>query len=233
MPGAWAYNARMSPDMTLVQKIAIWALPVLFAITLHEVAHGWVARLLGDRTAQMLGRLSLNPLRHIDPVGTVLLPIAMLVMQTGFMFGWAKPVPVSMKNLKHPRRDMALVAAAGPLSNALMALLWGLLLRLSATMGAEGAWIGVQYMALAGIAINLVLMVLNFLPIPPLDGSRVLAGLLPESGARMLDRIEPYGFVILILLMVTPVLGAIMSVPLHLASQALAGVLGFDSLPLF
>ncbi len=217
--------------MTLVQKIAVWAVPVLLAITVHEASHGYAARALGDRTAEALGRLSLNPIRHIDPVGTILVPGILLVLG-GFLFGWAKPVPVNMRNLAHPRRDMALVAIAGPLSNLLMALGWGLLLKLALTMGGtDGVWIGVRAMAVAGIVINLILMVLNLLPLPPLDGGRVLTGLLPERWASRLDRIEPYGLLILIALLATGLLGAIIGGPLAFAEVSLFRLLGLPTSP--
>lgn len=224
----------MTPDLvSIAQKIAIWALPVLFAITLHEVAHGWAARALGDRTAEMLGRLSLNPIKHIDPMGTVVVPMILLVLG-GFLFGWAKPVPVSMRNLRNPRRDMAIVAIAGPLSNLAMAIGWGILAKVAISMNPEdGIWLGVLLMARAGILINLVLMVLNLIPLPPLDGGRVLTGLLPEAQARVMDRVEPYGLVILIVLMATGMLGKIMIVPLALSGDALLTVLGLQGLPLF
>ncbi len=213
-------------DMTLVQKIAVWALPVLFAITVHEAAHGFVARALGDRTAESLGRLSLNPLKHIDPVGTVVVPLVLLALG-GFLFGWAKPVPVNFRNLRHPRRDMAIVAAAGPLSNLAMALAWGILLRVCLSVGDQsGLWIGLSSMAMAGIMINLVLAVLNLLPLPPLDGGRVLAGVVSARAAQMLDRIEPYGMVILIGLLVTGGLGWLISGPLALLQSLLLQVLG-------
>ncbi|HEX4896611.1 MAG TPA: site-2 protease family protein [Solimonas sp.] len=218
----------MPIDLTLVQKIAVWALPVVFAITVHEAAHGYVARALGDRTAESLGRLSLNPLRHIDPVGTVIVPGILLVLG-GFLFGWAKPVPVDYRNLRSPRRDMAIVAAAGPASNALMALAWGLLLKLAMSMPqAEGLWLGLRYMAVAGIFINIVLMVLNLLPLPPLDGGRVLAGLLPARAAYGLARIEPYGLVILVILLATGILGKLMYWPLALSEFALYSLLGLS-----
>jgi Zn-dependent protease len=224
----------MPIEFTLVQKIAIWALPVIFAITIHEAAHGYAARALGDRTAAMLGRVSLNPLRHIDPVGTVLVP-GILLLLGGFLFGWAKPVPVDFRNLRHPRRDMALVALAGPLSNAAMALLWGLLLKFAAPAAAagEGLWIGLSNMAVAGIVINLILMVLNLLPLPPLDGGRVLTGLVPESLARWLDRIEPYGIFVLFGLLFFGLLGAIMGPGLRLAGQLVFSLLGMPDPGLF
>lgn len=215
----------MPIEMTLVQKIAVWAVPVLFAITIHEASHGYAARALGDRTAESLGRLSLNPLRHIDPVGTILVPAVLLVLG-GFLFGWAKPVPVNARNLGHPRRDMALVAAAGPLSNLAMALGWGLLLKFALGGGSEGLWLGLRYMAIAGIVINLVLMVLNLLPLPPLDGGRVLTGLVPEAFARRLDRIEPYGLLILVVLLATGLLGQILYWPLIIAEGVIFNLLG-------
>jgi Zn-dependent protease len=212
----------------LVQTLAVWALPVLFAITLHEVAHGWAARALGDNTAAMMGRLTLNPIKHIDPVGTILMPLLFLLLPGNFLFGWAKPVPVSARNLRHPRRDMALVAAAGPLANLAMAFGWGLLLKLALMQGAtEGLWLGLRMMANAGIVINLVLMALNLLPLPPLDGGRVLAGLVPPVWSARLDRIEPYGFMIIIVLLATGLLGPLIR-PLMAAGQALlAFTLGF------
>ena len=209
----------------LAQTLAVWALPVLLAITLHEVAHGWAARALGDSTAAMMGRLSLNPLKHVDPVGTVLVPLVFLLLPGNFLFGWAKPVPVSSRNLRHPRRDMALVAAAGPLSNLAMALAWGVLLKLAlAQDAAEGLWLGLRMMAVAGITVNLVLMALNLLPLPPLDGGRVLAGVLPPVWSAKLDRIEPYGTLIIVVLLVTGLLGPLL-VPLMAAGQALIAVL--------
>jgi Zn-dependent protease len=211
----------------LAQTVAVWALPVLFAITLHEVAHGWVARALGDNTAHAAGRLSLNPLKHIDPVGTILVPLIFLLLPGNFLFGWAKPVPVSARNLLHPRRDMALVAAAGPLCNLAQAFCWGLLLKFVMAQGAtdDGLWIGLKLMATAGIVVNLVLMALNVLPVPPLDGSRVVAGLVPATWAYKLDRLEPYGLVILVALMVTGLLGPLIRPVLDVAQTLLLNVL--------
>jgi Zn-dependent protease len=195
-------------ELSLVQKIAVWIVPVLLAITVHEVAHGWVASQLGDKTALMLGRLTLNPLKHVDPVGTILIPGMLLLLQTGFIFGYAKPVPVTWQNLRNPKRDMALVAAAGPAANLLMAIGWALLMRVGLLLGDQG--LALIYMGVAGISINTILMVLNLLPLPPLDGGRVLTGLLPGPWAYRLSRIEPYGFFILIALLVTGLLGLIL-----------------------
>lgn len=184
----------------IIYNIAVWAIPVLFAITVHEVAHGWVANKLGDGTARMLGRLTLNPAKHIDPIGTILVPLLLLIFSP-IVFGWAKPVPVDVRNFKNPRRDMAIVAIAGPLSNVVMAIFWVLFLYLvQATISDPAITKGLQSMAVAGILINLVLFAFNLIPIPPLDGGRVLSGLVPESVSRLLDQIEPYGFFIIIAL---------------------------------
>jgi Zn-dependent protease len=179
-------------------KISIWAIPVLFAITLHEVAHGWAARFFGDRTAEMLGRLSLNPFRHIDPVGTVVVPGVLLAMG-GPLLGWAKPVPVATRALRSPRRAMILVALAGPMANIFMAVLWCVVLGAIARINGNPTLISwIALMAQAGIVINVVLVVFNLLPIPPLDGGRVLAGLLPPTWAVRLEKIEPVGLFIVL-----------------------------------
>ena len=195
-------------ELNLVQKIAVWVVPVLLAITVHEVAHGWIARKLGDNTAFMLGRLTLNPLKHVDPMGTIVIPGLLLLMQAGFIFGYAKPVPINWKNLRQPKRDMALVAAAGPGANLFMAIGWALLIRLGLLLGETG--MALVLMGVAGITINIILMVLNLLPLPPLDGGRVMTGLLPGPWAYKFSRIEPYGFFILIALLVTGVLGMVL-----------------------
>lgn len=195
-----------------MQKIVVWALPILLAITVHEVAHGWVARRLGDPTAFMMGRLTLNPLRHIDPIGTVLVPLIFLLLPGNFIFGWAKPVPVTWENLRNPKRDMALVALAGPTSNLLMAIGWGLLAKLGYLLADQFPFAGLPmiYMGSAGILINVILMVLNLLPLPPLDGGRVVTGLLPGPLAYKYARLEPYGFVILLALLFTGLLGSLL-----------------------
>jgi len=178
--------------------LAVAAIPVLFAITLHEVAHGWVARQFGDRTAEMLGRLTVNPLKHIDPIGTVVVP-AIALMTTGFLFGWAKPVPVATRNLRNPRRDMMLVAAAGPSANILMAIFWAFFTKLVVMSGLEGmTLVFFVTMGQIGVFINVILAVFNMLPIPPLDGGRVLSGLLPPRVSTRLDALEPYGLIIVL-----------------------------------
>ena len=195
--------------LNIVTLIATAAVPLVFAITVHEVAHGWAALHLGDPTAKVAGRLTLNPIKHVDPLGTVIVPFTMLVISSGtWAFGWAKPVPVAFHRLRNPRRDMILVAAAGPAVNLAMALGWALLLsqRLAVApdlvVGAD--WI--VRMCLIGITINVLLAVFNMLPIPPLDGGRVLAGLLPPRFARVLQAVEPFGFLVVVALLITGVL---------------------------
>lgn len=196
-----------SDPIGLLFTISYWAIPVVFAITLHEVAHGWAAKQLGDPTAFSLGRLSVNPIRHVDPVGTVLVPTGLALVSGGaLMFGWAKPVPVVFGNLRNPKRDMILVAVAGPGANFAMATCWALLGMLVYGLDAAGGFLGGWLLlnADAGIKINVFLMVFNLVPIPPLDGGRVLAGLLPKPGSDFLARIEPFGFIIVLLLLLVP-----------------------------
>lgn len=200
-------------DADIIYKIATWILPILLAITLHEYAHGWVANKLGDSTARMLGRLTINPIKHIDPVGTILIPASLLLLTGGkFIFGYAKPIPVNINNLKNPRKDMAIVAVAGPLANLIMAFAWGFIVLLAGNglFGDVNINDGFSDMGYNGILINVVLMVLNLLPLPPLDGGRVLAGVVPRNIANTLDQIEPYGFFILIGLMALGVLDDIL-----------------------
>lgn len=215
-------------EMTIVQKIAIWALPLIFAITLHEVAHGWVASWFGDNTAKLSGRLSLNPIHHIDPVGTVVVPLLML-LSTNFIFGWAKPVPVDARNMRNPRRDMAIVALAGPASNIVMAFMWGAVAWFGLYLGSiDYGWLGVplSYMGGAGITINVVLGVLNLVPLPPLDGGRLLMSILPPRMAYQLSLIEPYSFFILILLMITGVLFVIIGPVIYVLLNVISHVYG-------
>jgi Zn-dependent protease len=195
-------------NLDTVQRVTVYVLPVIFAITVHEAAHGYAARHYGDMTAAAAGRISLNPLRHIDPVGTLLIP-ALTLMFGGILFGWAKPVPVNFSRLRHPKRDMLWVAAAGPGSNLVMALLWALAIKFSTGLPAFAA-LPLALMGTAGIMINVVLMVLNLLPLPPLDGGRIAVSLLPHPWAWRFARIEPYGFIILLILMFTHILGAIL-----------------------
>ncbi len=215
-------------ELTLVQRIVVWILPVIFAITVHEVAHGWVAKKFGDNTASALGRLTLNPIKHIDILGTIILPGLLLLTGTGFIFGWAKPVPVDARNFKKPLRDMAIVAVAGPLSNVLMALFWALIARLGVMIGAgfEPVSQPLIYSGVAGISINLVLAIINLLPIPPLDGSRILTGMLPHYWAWQYNKLERYGFIILMALLYFKVLNVILAYPLFLAQNLFFSIAG-------
>jgi len=196
-------------ELTLVQQIAVYALPVIFAITLHEAAHGYAARHFGDSTAYMLGRVSLNPLRHIDPVGTVLVPLVTLALG-GILFGWAKPVPVNFNRLRRPKQDMLWVAAAGPAANLFMMFIWAGVMKLGMSMPESSLMLPMALMGKAGITINAVLMVLNLLPLPPLDGGRIAVSLLPPRLAYSYARVEPYGMMILIALLFTGVLNAVL-----------------------
>jgi Zn-dependent protease len=209
----------------LIQAIAIAALPVLFAITLHEAAHGYAARHFGDPTAYQLGRISLNPIRHIDLLGTIVIPIAILLMSNGdFLFGWAKPVPVDSRRLRNPKQDMFWVAAAGPLANLFMACGWALLLKFALLLPVTAYTEPLAAMSLLGITVNVVLMVLNLLPLPPLDGGRIAVSLLPMPLAANFARLEAWGFPILLLLLFTNVLGTILS-PLTAAVRSLISLI--------
>ena len=197
--------------LSLIQKLAIFVLPMIFAITVHEAAHGWMAKRLGDKTAEMLGRVTLNPIKHIDPIGTILVPLGVYLF-TGFMFGWAKPVPVNWNNLRQPKRDMGLVALAGPGANLVMAVIWATLVYVGAMSLQHFQWLGLPLllMGVAGVLINAVLMALNLIPIPPLDGGRVVYSLLPAKQAQVYSRLEAYGLVIVLVLLATGVLGVIL-----------------------
>jgi Zn-dependent protease len=205
------------PELNLISTLFVFVIPVIFAVTVHEVAHGWVASRLGDQTAKSMGRLTLNPVKHIDPVGTILVP-AIMYFASGFIFGWAKPVPVNWKNLGHPRRDMAIVAIAGPLANLLMLFFWAMSAKIISLSGNEPNYLTqlLLIMCSIGIMINIVLMILNLFPILPLDGGRVLTAMLPRNLAMSFSRLEPYGLIILVALLfsgilwkiLTPVIGA-------------------------
>lgn len=217
---------------SIIQGIAIYALPVIFAITLHEAAHGYIAKHFGDLTAYQAGRISLNPIKHIDPMGTIIVPLTLfiigkLTMGMGFLFGWAKPVPVNFSQLRHPKRDMLWVAAAGPAANLFMACCWAIILKLGAISFPDHIYAKPMIlMGQAGIEINLILMVLNLLPLPPLDGGRMAISLLPNQIAYAFSRIEPYGFMILLLLLVTGILGAIVWPMILLLKQIIVWVFG-------
>ncbi len=213
-------------ELLSLERIALAAIPIILAITVHEAAHGYVARMFGDGTAWMLGRVTLNPLKHIDPVGTVLVPFATLWLG-GFLFGWAKPVPVNFGNLRHPKRDMLWVAAAGPGSNFAMALVWAMVLGL-ASGGGPFSSAGLQYMSVVGVVINVSLMVLNLLPILPLDGGRIALSLMPRSLAIPYSNTERFGFILVIVLLVTGALGVAMRPLFGLAVTAIEAITGVD-----
>ena len=209
-----------------VATIVLWAVPVVFAITLHEAAHGYVARIFGDQTAYMLGRVTLNPLRHIDPIGTVAVPGFLILLSSPFVFGWAKPVPVNFGNLRHPKRDTIWVAGDGPFANFAMAVAWAILLK-AADPGGAMASDGLSVMAGAGVNVNLMLMALNLLPIPPLDGGRIAVSLLPHSLAAPYSRVEPYGFFVVIVLLATGLLNKMMLPLLSAGEYLIRALLSF------
>lgn len=214
-------------DPNLFQQFSVLVLPLLFAITIHEAAHGWVAFHLGDNTAYRAGRVTFNPIKHIDPFGTVILPLIMY-FSSGMIFGWAKPVPINSSKFRHQRRDMGLVALAGPLSNLSMAIFWALSIKLSLLIidiphPADHFFIN---MASIGISINLLLMILNLLPILPLDGGRILHSLLPPDLAKYYARLEPFGLIIIIILLITNILGKILLPPFLLIYSQLLTLIG-------
>ena len=200
-------------ELTVIQKIAVFALPILFAITVHEAAHGYVARYFGDNTAWSLGRVTLNPIKHIDPLGTIVMPLMLYFATSGaFLFGYAKPVPVQFGNLRNPKRDMIWVALAGPGANLAQALLWGMALYLL-----QGAAVSEPFfikMCQAGILVNVVMFVFNLFPLPPLDGGRILVGLLPYKLAVLVSRIEPWGFFVVMALVLAGVVTTLWMRPL-------------------
>ncbi|MFN7855074.1 MAG: site-2 protease family protein [Acidovorax sp.] len=208
----------------LIQTVLIYALPVLFAITVHEAAHGYAARHFGDNTAYMLGRITLNPISHIDPVGTILMPILLYFATSGtFLFGYAKPVPVNFGNLRNPKRDMVWVALAGPASNFVQAIAWAVVLVYLVGFGVDERFF--LEMARAGVLVNLVMWAFNLFPLPPLDGGRILVGLLPWKQAHAVARIEPWGFFIVMGLVIAGVVGAIWLRPLMTLGYGVIDVL--------
>jgi len=221
-------------ELSLIQKIAVFALPVIFAITLHEAAHGYVARYFGDMTAAAAGRITLNPLKHIDPIGTIVVPLVILVTAKLFgagaiLFGWAKPVPVNFAQLRRPKQDMLWVAAAGPGINFIMAVFWALMIQLSHALGSGFASAPLMLMGAAGVFINVILMALNLIPLPPLDGGRIAVSLLPVKQAIQFSRLEPYGLFILLGLLFTGILGTILWPLISVFIALVALVTGLDS----
>jgi Zn-dependent protease len=224
-------------ELSVIQVIAIYALPVIFAITLHEAAHAYAAKYFGDLTAYSQGRVSLNPIRHIDPIGTIGLPLLMLALSKlfggGFIFGWAKPVPVNFGNLRHPKRDMLWVAAAGPAANLVMAIFWVMMVKLAFADFMGEFSVPLALMGAAGVMVNAIFMVLNLLPIPPLDGGRIMLSLLPHRQAYQFSRIEPYGFFIILALMFTHVLDVVMWPMVTITIQGVAALADIPVLDLY
>ncbi|HEY9098631.1 MAG TPA: site-2 protease family protein [Thiobacillus sp.] len=221
-------------ELSLIQKISVFAIPVIFAITLHEAAHGYVARYFGDMTAAALGRITVNPLKHIDPVGTILVPLLILLTSKllgggAILFGWAKPVPVNFARLRRPKQDMLWVAAAGPGMNFIMAIFWALMIQLGYAMGSGFASVPLMLMGAAGVFINVILMALNLIPLPPLDGGRIAVSLLPMKLAMQFARLEPYGLFILLGLLFTGILGIILWPLISLFIGLVALVTGLDA----
>jgi Zn-dependent protease len=209
----------------IVQIASVAALPIILAITLHEAAHGYVAKMFGDPTAYRLGRVSLNPVRHIDPIGTVALPLLTLAMG-GMLFGWAKPVPVDFGKLRRPKRDMLWVAAAGPFANLIMLVFWALIAKLALALPANMYSEPMRLMGVIGIQINAVLMVLNLVPLPPLDGGRIAVSLLPHHLALPLARIEPYGLIVLVVLLFSGILGRLINPLIDATMRGVGAILG-------
>lgn len=213
-------------EISTIQLIAIAIIPLLFAVVVHEVAHGWVARQLGDDTAYLMGRLTLNPLKHIDPIGTILVP-AVLLITVGFAFGWAKPVPVNFNNLNNPKRDTALVAIAGPFANLLMAIAWLLIAKFASLLPSSMAMLTspLILMSMFGVLINSILMVFNLIPIPPTDGGRIAISLLPSRLSYQLSRVEPYGLLIIVALMLSGVIWRLLNIVTQTVMQIISFIL--------
>jgi Zn-dependent protease len=221
----------MDSTTAAVQRLIAWALPVLLAITVRELAHGWAAYALSDRSTRLThGRPSLNPLKYVDPVGTLLVPGVLLLLPRFFIFGWAKPAPIDPRGFRSPRMDLALVALTGPLASLAMAILWAILLRRAGEINAaQGLWYGIGMMAKAGLIINVSLMALHLIPLPPLDGSRILMGLLPERAAAAYSELEPYGMYILLGLTAVPgLLAGLLYWPTTVTYNAIARLVGLE-----
>jgi Zn-dependent protease len=216
----------LTTQLSTLQIIAVAILPVLLAVIIHEVAHGWVAYRLGDDTAYMMGRLTLNPLKHIDPIGTILVPLV-LILTAGVAFGWAKPVPINFRKLHKPKRDTALVAVAGPAANLLMAIIWLLLAKIATLLpdGLSALAVPLTYMSTFGVLINSILMVFNLIPIPPTDGGRIMTSLLPVRIAYPLSKVEPYGLIIILILLLTGVIWQLLDVVIQFVMYILSAVL--------
>ena len=214
-------------DASIIQKITVYAIPLIFAITLHEAAHAYAARYFGDSTAYMLGRMTLNPIKHIDPIWTILVPI-MTLLVSPFVFGAAKPVPVNFGALRNPKRDMIWVAAAGPLANLVMMVGWAVIGKFAIAFGAAGPLYFVALVAEAGIFVNALLMIFNLFPLLPLDGGRILTGLLPDKLAYAFSRTEPYGMLILVALLVTGVFGKFMGPLVDFSMKSIYAIIGLS-----
>ena len=217
----------LDSQLSTIETIAVAIIPIVYAVVLHEIAHGWVAWRLGDDTAYRMGRLTLNPVSHIDPIGTIIVPLVLLLV-AGFAFGWAKPVPVNFAQLHHPRRDMALVAAAGPAANLVMAIFWLFVIKLASLLPESSSGLAyiLFYMALFGVLVNIVLMIFNLIPIPPADGGRIAAGILPPQAAQALSRLEPYGLIILVVLLATGIIGKLLQPVIQSVLKLIQTIIG-------
>ena len=215
-------------DAATIQKITVYAIPLIFAITLHEAAHAYAARYFGDATAYMLGRMTLNPIKHIDPIWTIAVPLTLILFNSPFIFGSAKPVPVNIGALRNPKRDMIWVAAAGPLANLAMMIAWAIVAKIAITLGATGPLYFLALVAEAGVFVNALLMVFNLFPLLPLDGGRILLGLLPNKLAYAFSRTEPYGMLILVGLMFTPILGLFMTPLIAFSMKSIYAIIGLS-----
>ncbi len=225
-------------ELSLIQKIAVFAIPVIFAITLHEAAHGYVARFFGDMMAAAAGRITVNPLKHIDPIGTIVVPLVILISSKllgggAILFGWAKPVPVNFSQLRRPKQDMLWVAAAGPGINFVMAVFWALMIQIGHALGSSFASAPLMLMGAAGVFINVILMALNLIPLPPLDGGRIAVSLLPYRAAVQYARLEPYGLFILLGLLFTGILGSILWPLIEVFVGLIAVLTGLEATQLF